>query len=61
MTCLGAKLPLNFDAWLSLVNDCATAAGGPGWPSLALTGLAAVALAGFAVLGVAAWVGRGRW
>jgi hypothetical protein len=59
LTC-AAQPPTTLDAWLALVNDCATQAGGADWPSLALTGLAAVALAGFAVLAVGAVVGRLR-
>ena len=58
MTCLGQP-PATLDAWLALVNACATQYGGPDWPSLALTGLATVALVGFVVLAVGAWaVGR---
>jgi hypothetical protein len=44
VTCIGAKPPLNLDAWLSAVNACATAAGGPEWASTALLGLQAVVL-----------------
>jgi hypothetical protein len=55
MTCL-TQPPATLDAWLALVNTCATQAGGADWPSLALTGLATVALVGLLVLAVSAWV-----
>ena len=54
MTCLGQP-PATLDAWLATVNRCAEMAGGPNWPSLALTGLATVALVGLLVLAVGAW------
>ena len=55
-----AQPPTTLDAWLALVNDCAQQYGGADWPSLALTGLATVALAVFAVLLVGAVVMRVR-
>jgi hypothetical protein len=58
LTCLGPA-PQTADL-LALIDRCAQQYGGADWPSLALTGLAAVALAGFAVLAVGAMVGRGR-
>lgn len=54
MTCLGQP-PATLDAWLDTIDRCATAAGGPDWPSLALTGLATVALVALLVLAVGAW------
>ena len=57
MTCLGNP-PATLDAWLSLVQTCAQQYGGADWPSLALTGLATVVVAAFAVLAVGAVVGR---
>jgi hypothetical protein len=59
MTC-AANPPTTLDAWLGIVDRCAQQYGGADWPSLALTGLATVALLAFAVLAVAAVVGRVR-
>jgi len=56
LTCLGPA-PQTADL-LALIDRCATAAGGADWPSLALTGLAAVVVLAFAVLAVAAMVLR---
>ena len=59
MTCLGQP-PATLDAWLGLIDKCAQQYGGADWPSLALTGLATVVVAAFAVLAVGAVVGRLR-
>jgi len=57
MTCT-ANPPTTLDGLLGMIDRCAAQYGGADWPSLALTGLAAVAVVGFAVLAVAAMVGR---
>ena len=53
MTCIGQP-PATLDAWLALVNSCATAAGGADWVSDAITGAQALALIVVAVLLVGA-------
>jgi hypothetical protein len=40
MTGCTLAAPQSADEFLSLIDRCATAAGGPGWASLALTGAA---------------------
>jgi hypothetical protein len=53
VTCIPAA-PQTIDAFWAAIDTCARQAGGADWPSLALTGLATVALAVFAVLLVGA-------
>ena len=44
MTCVG-RAPATLDEWLSLIDTCATAAGGSDWVSDAMVGLAVVLMA----------------
>ena len=55
MTCLGQPPAPTADL-LAAIERCAAQAGGPNWPSLALTGLATVVVLAFAVLLVGALV-----
>lgn len=57
MTCIGTP-PQSLDAMWAAIDRCAVAAGGADWPSLAMTGLATVVVAVFAVLLVGAVVAR---
>ena len=48
MTCLAS--PQTVAEFADVIDRCATAYGGPGWPTLALTGLATIAIAGLVLL-----------
>ena len=56
MTCV-TRAPQSLDEWLSLVNNCAVAAGGADWPAHAIAGAQVLALVVLVLsLGVAvAW------
>ena len=43
MTCI-PRAPATLDEWLSLIDNCATSAGGEGWVSTAILGAQAAVL-----------------
>ena len=51
-----ARPPVTLDEWLAVIDNCATAAGGAAWQTLALMGvLVVVAFLLAALVGAALW------
>jgi hypothetical protein len=55
VTCIG-QAPASIEAWLDTVNTCLVAYGGVDWMTLALMGLATVAVVGAIVLAALAFL-----